>query len=296
MSRPGSSSKGSSTERAIANPTVADAGRSARSALWSVLRFGLCTAALSLLLGLLVTPFIRLSWVQVVRRCVSVAAVASLWLCASALERRSVRSYGLPSLRVGKPHLLGGIALGIAGLGLMLAIGLVSGTCEIDINPDASRLWRTVIGFIPAAIVVGMMEELIFRGFILQHLLSVSRPFAVLSSSALYALAHLKQRSLTTEGWMELTGLFLLGLVLAASYLQTGYLWMGIGLHAALAYGARINKLVIAFSDTSMSWLVGTSRLVNGLSAWVALTGIGAVIWWWTQWVRQRGGTCHVDR
>ena len=55
------------------------------------------------------------------------------------------------------------------------------------------------------------------------------------------------------------------------------------GLHAVLAYGARVNKLVIEFHDLSQSWLSGTSRLVNGLVGWIALGSIGALIWWWTR-------------
>ena len=266
-----------------------------RDALWPVVRFGLCTALLSMLLGLLITPFIHLSWLKVVRRCVSVSALASLWICVRRFEQRPFASYGLIEFQKGARYLYAGILLGLAGLSLMLAIGLWSGACDIDVHPDAVKFWWTIVGFVPAAVLVGVIEELVFRGFILQHLTDLSRWFGVVASSALYALVHLKQTSLTMESWMELAGLFLLGAVLASSYLQTGQLWLGIGLHAALAYGARVNKLVIAFSDTSMSWLVGTSRLVNGLSAWLALTLIGIVIWWWTAG-SERGEARHVDR
>jgi membrane protease YdiL (CAAX protease family) len=107
-------------------------------------------------------------------------------------------------------------------------------------------------------------------------------------SSALYSVGHLKTSEWTLLTGLELGGLFLLGTVLAFSYLRTRQLYLAIGLHAALAYGARVNKLLIQFSDVSLAWLTGTSRLVNGLSAWLVLAAIGGIVWWWTR--RAEGG------
>lgn len=247
-----------------------------------MVRFGLYTAVLSILLSLVVTPLVDISWFMVARRCVSIAAGASLLWCILRYDHKPFSSYGLTAFAAGQRFLWGGLLFGLAGLTIMLAIGLWSGACTIDIHPDPVRFWRTVIGFAPAALLLSVLEELVFRGFIMQHLFSVSRLFAVVTSSGLYAIVHLKQRSLTQEGWMELAGLFLFGVLLAFAYIQTGHLWLGIGLHAVLAYGARVNKLLVEL-DGSMSWLVGTSRLVNGLSAWIALGAMGLFIWFWVR-------------
>ncbi len=293
MSRQGNSLRLSLTEATISNNTdihcATPPQRPSWQALWPVLRFGLCTLLLSLLLSLFVTPIVNLSWLQAVRRCVSIAAAASLFFCVYKLERKSLRSYGLLNAPAGKKQLFLGLLFGIIALGIMLATGLLTGNCAIEIHPDPFRLWRTVIGFAPAAILVSVLEELVFRGFLLQQLSEISRFFGFMTSSGLYAIVHLKQRSLTGESWMELTGLFLLGALLAWSYFLTGKLWLGIGLHASLAYGARVNKLLIAFSDSSQSWLVGTSRLVDGLSSWLALLIVGILLWSWVKWMRKRG-------
>jgi membrane protease YdiL (CAAX protease family) len=135
----------------------------------------------------------------------------------------------------------------------------------------------------PAAGLISVLEELVFRGFILQHLLACSRSIAVTASSVLYALVHLKSPTVSVASGLELGGLCLLGAVLALSVLRTRRLYLAIGLHATLAYGARVNKLLIAFPDPALSWLVGTNRLVNGLMSWIALLGMGAVVWWWTR-------------
>ena len=259
------------------------------TALGWVLRFGAWTFLISAALSVVALPWLDLSWWTVFRRCVSIGAAVSLWLCAR-LERRSLRSYGLSSVRAGKADLLFGLLLGLGTLGLMGALGLVSGAYRIDVTPDRLKLWRTVIGFLPAAALVGVLEELVFRGVILQHLLAFSKPVAVAASSALYAVVHLKTTTLTLATWLELGGLFLLGSVLALSYLVTHQLYLAIGLHSALAYGARVNKLVIGIPETPLSWLVGTSRLVNGLAGWLAVLGLGGIIVWWAR--RLHGGVC----
>ena len=263
------------------------------SGIIAVMRFGLCVLVVSLLLSAIASPWLNLSWWKVFRRCVSIAAALSLWLCNKVFDRRDLRSYGLVSLREGKRQLAFGLLVGLSALAMMLAVGLATGTCRFSISPDRIKLWRTVLGFIPAAALVGLLEELVFRGVILQHLARHSRAFAIAASSGLYALVHLKMLSFGLQTWMELGGLFLLGGLLSLTYLWTQQLYLAIGLHASLAYGARVNKLLIEFPDTSRSWLVGTNRLVNGLTGWMALVAIGIAVMWWVRRVQHRGGARH---
>lgn len=262
------------------------------SAWWRVVRFGLCVVLMSLLISLLATPWLHLSWWRVFRRSVSIASAISLWFCIKKLEHRRIRSYGFSAHGAGKRELLFGLLLGFGVLAILLGLGLASGTCKIAINPDRVKLWGTVLGFLPLAVLVSVLEELAFRGFILQCLMEWSRPLAVAVSSALYSFVHLKTPTLSTSTYLELVGLFLLGAVLSFSYLRTQQLYLAVGLHASLAYGARVNKLLIGFPNQSLSWFVGTSRLVNGLASWMALLAIGGVLMWWTR-SSHRGGVTH---
>lgn len=297
MSGRASWSRPSSVETAIASPRPQPSTpqpMTSRSAWWSVIRFGACVLLLSFALSLLALPWTGLPWWKVFRRCVSIAAALSLWLCIKKFERRSWRAYGLPRGREGARHLRFGLGLGFATLGLLFGLELSIGVCQFDVIADRVRLWRILLTFIPAAALVSFLEELVFRGFILQHLLAYSKPIAVIVSSALYALVHVREPDfLSAATGLELIGLFLLGGVLALSYLHTGQLFVAIGLHAAFAYGARVNKLLIAFPDPALSWLVGTSRLVNGLAGWAALLAVGGVVIWWGRRSRQGGGVRH---
>jgi membrane protease YdiL (CAAX protease family) len=172
----------------------------------------------------------------------------------------------------------------VLGFGLVLLLGLAYlafDVWEISVTQDRWRLWRTVIGFLPAALLVAVLEELIFRGYLLQQLMACSKALAVLGTSSGYALVHLKPGWVWPDSAMELTGLFMLGVVLALSVLRAGHLYLAIGLHASLAYWARVNKLLVEFSPDSPQWLVGTNRLVNGLVPWglLALIGVALIRW-----------------
>jgi len=266
-------------------------GRGCQPALSAVLLFAGSTVVLSLLFSAVAHPFVQLEWWRVFRRCVSISAFLSLWWLTRLRERRPLTSYGLAPSPAGKRQLRFGLLLGACGLAVMLGLGLASGTCRVDISPDRVKLWRTVAGFLPAALLVGLLEELVFRGYLLQRMLPCSRPGALVLSSAAYALVHLKHPTMTLLTWMELGGLFLFGMVLAYSYFVTGQLWLAVGLHSSLAYGARVNKVVVSFQDSSIGWLVGTSRLVNGLAGWMALAAIAGIIGWWAK--RGMGGATH---
>ena len=261
------------------DPTTASSCRSG----WAVVAaFGASTALLGLLFSLLAAPFVDLTLWLIFRRCASIAAALSLWLVAR-WQGRSVASYGLSAPSQGGKAVLSGLLLGALGLAVLLGAELALGACRIQITPDRLKLWRTVIGFLPAALLVSVLEELVFRGLILQHLLNCSKPLAVAVSSVLYSVVHLKTATLSPGLWLELGGLALLGAVLSLSYLRTGRLFAAVGMHTVMAYAARVNKLVIAFPNSPLNWLIGTNRLVNGIAGWLVLCGIAVVI---TRWSR----------
>jgi membrane protease YdiL (CAAX protease family) len=258
----------------------------------AVAAYGTCVFLLSLLFSAAASPFVEWPFWTVFRRCVSIAAALCLWLFIRKLERRSFRSYGFAASKAGKRQFRFGVLLGIGALGLLFGAWLALGVCRVNVATDSFKLWRTLVGFLPAAIVVGVLEEMVFRGFILQHLLACSKALAVIASSALYAVVHLKAPALSLAVWLELGGLFLFGGVLALSFLLTHQLYLAVGLHAVLAYGARVNKLLIEFTDPSLSWLVGTSRLVNGVASWIVLLLMVGIIVWWVR-ASQGGGAYH---
>ena len=154
--------------------------------------FGCSVCLIALALSLIALPWVKLTWWHVFRRCVSIASALSLWLFIRKIERRSFQSYGLVSVKTGKHYYRMGFLFGFIALGLICAFGFIIGTYQIDIEASPLKFWATMIGLLPAMCLVSVLEELVFRGFILQHLSVYSRTLAVFVSSALYAIVHVK--------------------------------------------------------------------------------------------------------
>ena len=245
--------------------------------------FAAAIAVVSTVFGSVAWPFCRamkwdLSWWSVIRRCVSVAALVVLWATLRFVHRRSFNSLGFGPWKTGKAQLLQGLAWGATALALLAAAYLLTGIWRVELYADRARMIRSVVGFLPAVGLVAVLEESIFRGYLLQQLQAYSVSAAVMLSSAAYAVVHLRPPAIRLDAWSELFGLFLLGVVLSIAYLRTRQLYLPVGLHAVFAYGAQVNKKLVVFSDGVPSWLVGTSRLVNGVVAWCALAVLGYVV------------------
>jgi membrane protease YdiL (CAAX protease family) len=108
-----------------------------------------------------------------------------------------------------------------------------------------------------------------------------SRTFAVVGTNAVYALIHIRKMHGDLPTVLELGGLFLLGIVLSLAYFRTKHLGLPIGLHAALAYGIRVHKLLITPTHAYPPWLTGSGRLINGLMGWLVLAVIAVILLRW---------------
>jgi membrane protease YdiL (CAAX protease family) len=256
------------------------------------LRFLALTVLVALALSLIAWPvqwISDLTWWRIFRRCASIAALLALYL-SLRWDGTSLQELGLTAWSKGRRSALFGIILGGVVLLVMLIVGLLTGVCAIELHPDTGKLVRTLLLFIPGAALVAVLEESVFRGYLLQALHKSSLTFAVLLTSMAYAVVHLKVRELTPLMAQELFGLFLLGMVLALATIWSKNLYLAIGLHAALAYGARVNKLLVAIPDSAYVWWTGTSRLINGVFSWLLLSIVAGIIYLWVKRQQSSGG------
>ena len=76
---------------------------------------------------------------------------------------------------------------------------------------------------IKSVIVASLIEEIVFRGFLLQSLRRFGDQFAILISAIIFAAVHTNIHQFTTA--------FIMGLVLGFSVIITGSLWTGIIIH-----------------------------------------------------------------
>jgi membrane protease YdiL (CAAX protease family) len=144
------------------------------------------------------------------------------------MEQRPVTELALPAM--GKE--LGiGILLGAGLYTACILILMVFGTYRINGFND----WHILLPGLAVTIATGFYEELFFRGGVFRL---AERWFgtwiALLISGLVFGFVHMGNEGSTVQGLISISTWA--GLLLAATYILTRRLWLGIGLHAAWNY------------------------------------------------------------
>ena len=189
-----------------------------------------------------------------------------------------LKSYGLERTRRNGRDVLKGLSI---GLFLTLSLFALEGFL-------GWLVWQRPALFLPklisegllVALGLGLVEELVFRGWLLDELQRDYPPSTALwASSSLYALLHFIKP--LAEIWRTLPGfpgLLLLGLTLVwAKRSRSGRIGLPIGLHAGLVWGYYIINVgqLAQFSGHVPEWITGVDR--NPLAGVVGLMFLGAI-------------------
>jgi membrane protease YdiL (CAAX protease family) len=154
------------------------------------------------------------------------ATLALTWAFCRFLDRSSIGQLGLQ--RQGwLGHLGAGLGLGAFLMLFVFALLWAGGWLTIG----GSNSWQS-IGFIASVllwIVISFVEELSFRGYILQGLARAwGVPIAVAVSSLLFGAVHALNPHASVLGVLNIV---VVGVLLACTYLVTRSLWLPVGLH-----------------------------------------------------------------
>jgi membrane protease YdiL (CAAX protease family) len=198
--------------------------------------------------------------------------------------------------------------LGVAAVLVTVYVGMFLASGKVAWSPDpVGYVTRKVVEYLAAGGLIALVEELTFRAVLFRAMLrDWGACRALVASSALYAVLHCISGSLVTgPGWRPaigldllrvyftdargsllpdlrlMTGLFLLGLLLAYLYLRTGSLWASIGVHGGIIFAIKIMKKFLDRTDGFPVWLLGDYQfVVSGVACWPVLAGaLLAVIW-----------------
>jgi hypothetical protein len=126
------------------------------------------------------------------------------------------------------------------GLGLLLGFGLYSACVLIlmalgNYRIDGMHEWHVLLTGLATALATGVFEELWFRGVVFRVAQEWFGTWAALVvSSLVFGFVHWDAEGATLQGLVSIS--LWAGLLLSATYLLTGRLWLGIGLHAAWNY------------------------------------------------------------
>ena len=214
-------------------------------ALWRIL-LHLALFALALIafgmLGWVVPPTPLLEWLA--NTGILVVLIVTIGAACWWFDRRALRDLGLWTTRAWWADLGAGLVLGSGLTAAIVGVMLAAGWLELRPEPVRS----STIGPLPIAlalmltnfVLVGLGEELLFRGYWLRNLAEGlcgrrvgPRPALLLATllvSALFAAAHANHPH---TSWRSVLNTFLAGTLLALPLLCTGRLALSIGFHIA---------------------------------------------------------------
>ncbi len=187
----------------------------------------------------------------------------------------------------------GGWGFAIAALGVAVLIGgqwALGWRQKTSATQGASApvAWWLVLALLPLTALISWVEELVFRGVLVNGLLA-SLPWGTVAlvASLIFAVSHLVWDG--PAGVPQLPGLGLMGLVLLlARWVAGGSLGLAWGLHAGWIFALALSDTLALTqpSPTAPTWLAGRpDQPLTGLAALglLLLTGVG--LWGYAQWV-----------
>lgn len=228
-----------------------------------------------------------------VNRCLLGLALLGLWPLLRALGANSWKSIGADQPFSERRNWRNGIVFGWGSLGGAAVIAVLSGGRIWNLTADPNLWLKHAANALGAALLVSVLEELLFRGAVFSALRRAgSFTWAAGLSSGLYAFVHFFQRPpsptvitsgsgfiilgqmLTgftdwralVPGWLTLS---LAGWLLALARERTRRIWFGVGLHAGWIFWLKSYGFATTPTGTAIAGsLWGSDKLYDG---WLAL-------------------------
>jgi len=178
-------------------------------------------------------------------------------------DRKSFMSLGFSFRPNFRKDLLVGLGLGVGMVGLLFLVFLIAGSISISgiQLPGYDFLLVSILFMI-----VAFSEEIIWRGYMLDNLLSsFNKYLALFIVSLIFALLHADSPTMTVLGFLNI---FLAGIFLGVYYVYKRNLWFPIGLHFGwnLALGPLFGSAVSGNEVPSLLQIkvVGNETLTGG--------------------------------
>ncbi len=197
-------------------------------------------------------------------------------------QARPLEAHGLVLSAQNGRDLVAGMGLGLVSVGILFWGQGQFGWLTWQAFP--TQFWRLLLEGMLVGLGVGLAEELVFRGWLLDELRydwGLSR--ALWASSGIYAVLHfIKPWQAIIRELPGFPGLVLLGLVLGWSRQRTqGRLGLAIGLHGGLVWGYYLVDVGdwVSYTGVVPDWVTGINQNpLAGLAGLLFLVGLGAVV------------------
>jgi len=200
-------------------------------------------------------------------------AITLLFLCISALvmgklEHRKFGEYGLPlRLALRKDFWVGSLTGFLAISGTLLAMFLLHGFRVSGLAIHGPTILSSLFGWGVAFLLVGLVEEFLFRGYI-QYTLTSGVGFwpAAFVMSGLFGLGHFFN---SHENAVGSVAVVMFGLLLCLFLRRTGNLWCAVGFHLGYDWGQMFYGVpdsgIVPYHNLLSSTLSGPQWLTGGM-------------------------------
>ncbi|MEA5605618.1 type II CAAX endopeptidase family protein [Nostoc sp. UHCC 0252] len=174
-----------------------------------------------------------------------------------------------------------GFALGVVSLAIVFSGQFGLGWCSFE-KKNFKLLLPILLPILLIALLVGGIEELVFRGFLFTELAQDYPVWvAAAASSLIFALLHLVWEQRETAP--QLPGLWLMGMVLVlARFADRNNLGLAWGLHAGWIWAiATLDTAeIITYTGIVSDWFTGKNKKpLAGLAGIICVLGTGISIW-----------------
>ena len=228
-------------------------------------------------------------------------ALIGLWPFLKNFGATSASDLGLVNPAGQGRKIGGGFLLGFGSLAMVAGLAIVSGARHFNGAFSGKILTEKLLGVVATAVIVALLEEILFRGGLFGALKKVFHwKFALAVNSVVYALVHFMEsaREPAVVTWYSglailpqmlrgftdwhavIPGFFnltLAGAILALAYQRTGNLYFSIGLHAGWIFWLKAYGILTVAAPRMNTWCWGQGKLavVNG---WIALPVLAATL------------------
>lgn len=238
------------------------------------------------------------------------------WLVARYVDRRPFAELGLQMDRLWWQDLIFGLGLGAVAMAAVFGVEYGAGWVQIDavffVRVASLPFALAILGPVVVFLVIGITEEVLFRGHQLRnlaeglHWVALPARFAVLLSwlisSALFGLFHVFNPH---SDWISTLNLAILGMMFGLGFILTGRLGLPIGLHITWnLFMGNVFGFPVSGNDFTTASVFSIRQL--GPAMWTGgpfgpeagLIGILAILftsWAIVYWVRRRYGRTELD-
>jgi uncharacterized protein len=243
-----------------------------------------------------------------------ISGIILFFVCQRFLQLGSLKEVGLLPRTQAVKDVSMGAGLAIAS---MIALTLLMSLTDaftpffrLSATETLARCGKALM----AAVTVGFLEEIFFRGIIFKGLLQDTRPVsAYLLANLFFSAIHFVQPAddaflsgiEPTAGFRHLIqsfrpflnpellpgffGLFIIGAVLCYAFQRTGTLYLSMGLHAGWIFSLKTFGVFGRYTREDLGWMFGSTdpKVVSGVVSWVGIIIVGVLVYRLT---RERSG------